>query len=355
MDSAPLVSPPAVILINIGSPDAPEPWPVYRYLCRFLTDRRILGMPWVLRQLLVRFVIAPLRARASAHAYRQIWTPEGSPLTVYGRRLAAQTGATFATCYGTPSIHEALDQALDPVEHVGPEPRTITVLPLFPQYAGATVASVQDAVDAWLGSLAAPRVSVSLRVLPPFWSHPAWIASIAARARPLIDEMEPDAVLFSYHGLPESQVRADCPRASADLHGGEGAPAPACCAEAASRGDVPARCYRAQCVATTTMLGAALGLAEPLTSFQSRFGPARWIGPSTEDALRTLPARGVRRLVVVCPSFVADCLETLEEIGIRGRDTFLAAGGEAFAVAPCPNDDASWCRAVLEDATGAPA
>jgi ferrochelatase len=292
----------------------------------------------LVRQFLVRCVIAPLRARASAHAYRSIWTAAGSPQVVHGEALAAAVGGRFASRYGDPSVVTALDEA-STMQGGGAE---ITVVPLFPQHASATVGSVHDVVADWRAHRpSAPEV----RIVPPFWSHPAWIASVADSARPVIEEIRPDTVLFSYHGLPESQVRAECSRACADLASADAA----CCLAA----QPPARCYRAQCLATSRLLSAELGVAHPLTAFQSRFGPARWIGPSTDEALRRLPSEGVRRLVVLCPSFVADCLETLEELGMRGRDTFLAAGGEAFALAPCPNGDARWLQSLLADRANA--
>ncbi len=288
-----------------------------------LSDPRILGMPAWVRLPLVHGLIAPLRAPKSAAAYRKIWTRSGSPLTVYGEALAAAVGGVYATRYGRPSVDEAL-------ERLG-EIDELVVLPLYPQYAAATTASTMDA----LGEALARRVRVpAVRVVPPFWSNAGFLDTVAAVARPTIDEVKPDRVLFSYHGLPLSQARAACdrgPTATGD-----------CCV-----GQVPPPfCYRAQCLETTARVAARLGVDQPVTSFQSRLGPAEWMGPSTADTLVRLAGEGVRRLVVITPSFVADCLETLEEIAIAGAESFRHAGGETLRVAPCVNADARWVEAV---------
>lgn len=311
------------ILVNIGSPEAPTAPAVRRYLGEFLTDPRILGMPAAVRVPLVRGVIAPLRAPASARNYQKIWTPAGSPLTVHGQALAAAVGAVYATRYGAPSVDDALDR-LDGAE-------AITVLPLYPQYAAATTASTMDA----LGAALARRTQVpAVRVVPPFWAHPGFLDAAAAVARPWLDELRPDKVVFSYHGLPESQVRAAC----------GGGLTEACCAAQVP----PPFCYRAQCFATTRLLAARLGVAAPITTFQSRLGPAKWIGPATADTAVALARDGARRVLVLTPSFVADCLETLEELGHGVRDAFVAAGGDTLQVAPCVNTHPTWVEAVRD-------
>lgn len=311
------------LLVNVGSPAAPTAAAVRPYLREFLGDPRVLTMNAAARWLLVNTVIAPFRAPASARKYAEIWTPQGSPLTVHGQALARALGATYAVRYGEPSIGAALDARPDATE--------IVVVPLYPQYAGATVGSVVDGVGAALSRRA--RVP-SLRVVPPFWAHAGFLDAAAEVARPVLEATAPDAVLFSYHGLPVSQVAAACGQPCAGAE-------PACAVQSP-----PPFCYRAQCFATTAALASRLGVAEPITGFQSRFGPARWIGPSTQELLTTLPTRGVKRLAVLTPSFVADCLETLHEIGIEGRESFLAAGGEALALVPCVNDHPAWVQAV---------
>ncbi len=317
------------ILVNIGSPEAPTAPAVRRYLGSFLSDPRILGMPAAVRVPLVYGLIAPLRASRSAHAYAKIWTPQGSPLTLHGQALAAATGAVYATRYGRPSLDDALDRLGDTDE--------ITVLPLYPQYAAATTASTMDA----LGEVLARRVRVpAIRVVPPFWAHPGFLDAAAAVARPVLEAEAPERVLFSYHGLPESQVRAAC----------DGALTATCC----DGQSPPPFCYRAQCLATTRLLAARLGIDAPVTTFQSRLGPAKWIGPATLDTVLELARSGVKRVVVLTPSFVADCLETLEELGVSARDQFVAAGGERLVVAPCVNTHPRWVEAVEDLLGGAP-
>lgn len=312
------------MLVNVGSPDAPTPAAVRAYLRRFLVDPRILGMPAWLRYPLVYGLIAPLRAPKSAAAYRRIWTPEGSPLVVHGEALAAAVGAVFATGYGRPTIDDALDRLGDVEE--------LVVMPLFPQYAGATVGSVVDGVGAALSR----RAKVpAIRVIPPFWSDAGFLDAVAEAARPTVQSMQPDRVLFSFHGLPLSHAQATC---GLDIRE-DGA----CCVGQTT----PPFCYRSQCVATANAVAARLGCSTPAeVSFQSRFGPARWIGPSTLATLARFAAEGVRSVVVVTPAFVADCLETIEEIGIGAREHFLASGGTALAVAPCVNQHPVWLDTV---------
>ena len=311
------------MLVNIGSPDAPTTAAVRAYLGRFLSDPRILGMPAFVRVPLVYAFIAPLRAPKSAVLYQKIWTPGGSPLTVYGEELAAAVGGVYATRYGHPTVDEALDRLGDVDE--------LVVLPLYPQYAAATTASTMDAI----GEALARRVKVpAVRVIPPFWANPGFLDAVASAARPVIEEVSPDRVLFSYHGLPLSQARAACDRGPT--------PSGDCCVGQTP----PPFCYRAQCLETTQRLAARLGIESPVTSFQSRLGPAEWMGPSTADTLVRLAGEGARRLVVITPSFVADCLETLEEIAISGAEHFRAAGGEILKVAPCVNASPAWVEVV---------
>ena len=319
-----------VILVNIGSPDAPTAPAVRRYLCRFLSDPRILGLPAVVRMPLVYGLIAPLRASHSARAYAKIWTDAGSPLNVHGHALARAVGGVYATRYGKPSIDDALDQ-LEGVDE-------IVVFPLYPQYAAATTASTLDAV----GAAFAGRARVpAIRMVPPFWHHAGFLDAVADAARPLIEAVKPDKVLFSYHGLPESQVRAACDQGLAE----------GCC----DRQGIPLFCYRAQCLATTRLLAPRLGVHEFLTTFQSRVGPGQWIGPATLDTLVQLARGGTKRVVVLTPSFVADCLETLEEIAHGAREAFVGAGGEVLVVAPCVNTHPRWVAAVKELVTLGPA
>ena len=318
-----------VLLANIGSPEAPTTGAVRAYLQRFLSDPRILGMPAFVRIPLVYGFIAPLRAPKSAAAYRKVWTPAGSPLTVHGEALAAAIGGVYATRYGRPTFAEAIDK-LGEVDE-------IVVLPLFPQYAAATSGSVMDGIGQALAGR--PKVP-AIRVIPPFWSDAGFLDAVAAAAKPTIAETRPDRIVFSFHGLPESQAKAACER-----HDSAGA----CC-----RAQAPSPfCYRAQCVETARRVASRLGVeGEPIVCFQSRLGPATWIGPSTLDTLDKLAAEGVKRVVVLTPAFVADCLETLEEIGMGAREHFIAKGGEELRVAPCVNTHPRWVEAVKQLTAG---
>lgn len=332
-------APPAgVLLVNLGSPDAPETRAVRSYLREFLGDPRVIDLPALARWLLLNLVILPFRPRRSAEAYAAIWTPEGSPLVLNGEALrdalVAELGGDWrvalAMRYGRPSI----DAALDALAAEGADP--VVVVPLFPHYASAATGSAVAQVYA----RAAERTVVpSLRVVEPFYEAPDFVEAVAEAARPTLEEAKPDYVLFSYHGLPERQVRA------CDTSGRHCLARADCCEAivAANRA-----CYRAQCYATTRAVARELGLAADAhgTAFQSRLGRTPWIRPYTDEVLPELAGRGVRRLAVLCPSFAADCLETLEEIGIRAREQWASLGGEHLALVPCVNAHPAWVRGL---------
>jgi ferrochelatase len=330
--------PRGVLLVNLGTPEAPRPREVRRYLREFLGDPHVLDMPALARRLLLELVILPLRPRRSARAYAKIWTPEGSPLLVHGRALRDAVSAALGPDhvvelgmrYGEPSLPSALERLCA----AGPE--SLVVLPLFPQYSTAASGSAIDRVAELLPADAPP-----VRIIRDFYEHPGFVGAVAAVARPELEAFGPDHVLFSYHGLPERQVKATDPSGSHCL-------ASEHCCDAI--GEVNAACYRAQCAATTRALVSRLGLEPERTSlaFQSRLGRTPWIQPHTDVLLPELAARGVRRLAVLCPSFVADCLETLEEIGLRARDQWREAGGEALHLIPCINAHPLWVAAVAD-------
>jgi len=335
-----MTRPIGLLLSNLGTPDAPTPAAVRPYLRQFLTDRRVIDLPWLARQLLVRGIIAPFRAPRSAHAYASVWSPEGSPLRIHSKRLATQVanllGADFRVSlgmrYGNPSLAAAMQ------ELVAAGCDEIRVLPLYPQYAGATTASTLEEVWRIAGALETPPRIV------PIGSFPDLTGFVQAQAellRPLVEARpgEGSHVLFSYHGLPERQIER------ADATGAHCLKSESCCSEL---GDRNRHCYRAQCFATSRALALTLDLPEEsfTTTFQSRLGRIPWIGPHTDATVAAMPARGIRHLVVATPSFVTDCLETLEEIGIRLRETFLEAGGESFSLAPCVNAHPAWVEAV---------
>jgi ferrochelatase len=331
-----------LLLINLGTPQAPTPSAVRRYLREFLGDPKVLDMPAIGRAMLLNLVILPRRPRASAHAYASVWDRErGSPLMFHSRDLAAAVAAKLgpawhvelAMRYGSPSLGVALhgfaEAAVD----------RIIAFPLFPQYATSSTGTAQARVMA----LAAERWNTpALDFVPAFHDDPGFLAAFEHVARAPLAEFRPDHVLFSFHGLPVRQIRKSD-------HGGEVCLRSDHCCDAL---DNP-YCYRAQSFATARALAGRLGLAADryTVCFQSRLGRAPWIEPHTDKLVDQLAHRGVKRLAVMCPAFVADCLETLEEIGIRARDQFRAAGGEDLVLVPSLNATAPWVDAVCAIAT----
>ncbi len=325
-----------MLIANLGTPSSPETGDVRRYLREFLTDPRVIDIPALPRWLLVNAVIAPFRAPRSARAYRAIWTEHGSPLLAHGHALrdalAVELGSDFEVAlgmrYGEPSLARAFD---DLTKH---DLARVVVVPLFPHYASSSTGSAL----ARLHELAAARWNVpAFATLPEFFDEPGFIGALAEIARPRLDAFRPDHVLFSYHGLPERQVR------KSDSTGEHCLESAGCCD---AIGEANRSCYRAQCYATTRALGASLELpqGEFSTSFQSRLGRTPWIEPHTDAVLPELARAGKKRLAVICPSFVADCLETLEEIGLRGAEQWRALGGAALELVPCANAHPAFVR-----------
>lgn len=296
-----------VLIVNLGTPDAPTPGAVKRYLAEFLSDRRVVEIPPIAWQPILRGIILNVRPRKSAHAYQQVWTEEGSPLAAITARQAEGLKGRFgdrvivdhAMRYGRPAIADRISA----LKAAGCE--RILMAPLYPQYCAATTATANDAAFA---ALAKMRWQPAIRTLPPYHDDPAYIDALAASVREGLASLhgEPDAILASFHGMPARTLDLGDP-------------------------------YHCHCLKTARLLSEALG-RNLHVSFQSRFGRARWLEPSTEAMLDKLATDGVRRLAVIAPGFSADCLETLEELAIRGRDQFLAAGGESFAYLPCLND-----------------
>jgi len=328
-----------VLLINLGTPDAPEAPEVRRYLREFLNDPRVLDLHPLGRWLLLNLVILPFRPRRSAEAYRKVWTEEGAPLLVHSERLTQQIAQRLPDAhvvlgmrYGKPSIGDAMRQ----LREQGCE--RILVAPLYPQYASSSTGTALECVYREAGAL---WNTPSISVLPPFYDHPAFIRACAEVARPLIARFEPDHLLFSYHGLPERHIRKSDPTGGYCLKNAD------CCA---AMGVENRACYKAQCYATTRALVSALGadLPEHSVAFQSRLGRTPWIRPYTDEVLVQLAQQGTRRLLVFCSAFVADCLETLEEIGIRAREDFIAAGGEDLALVPAVNASDLWADGLTE-------
>jgi len=299
-----------ILLVNVGTPDSPAVPDVRRYLAEFLGDPNVLAMPAPLRWLLLNAVILPFRPKRSAHAYQRIWTEQGSPLLVNSR---AQTEAVqralpdvmvrLGMRYGSPSLPEVLRDFEDAgVKHV-------TVVPMFPQYAAATVDSV---VSRWNELLSERKNAPAADFFDPFHKMDGFINASATLIRDTMKSIDADHLLFSFHGIPVSGHT--------------------CVSELCEP-----KCYRGECVSTMQLLAKAAQVSDFTLAFQSRLKGQKWIRPFTEDVLVELAQKGVKRLAVACPSFVADCLETIEEIGMRAADTFKQAGGEKFAMVPAVN------------------
>lgn len=329
------MSQPGILLINLGSPDSPSVPDVRRYLGEFLMDPRVIDVSWPLRTLLVRGLILPFRPRESAEAYEKIWTEEGSPLVVTSRevqrRLAEATGlpVELAMRYRRPSAAEALQNLVA---------RGVTeaaLVPLFPHYAMSSWETAVVHVEEQRRRVAP---GLSLRTTLPYYDDPDYVRALVASAQPYLDRPY-DHLLVSFHGIPERHLRKSDPSHAHCLS------SPACC-ECPS--PAHATCYRAQCRATAAAFAA---LARPTSwsiSFQSRLGRDPWLKPYTDLEVIRLAKEGVRRLLVICPAFVADCLETIEEIGIRAKESFLEAGGAEFEQIPCLNTHPDWIAALAK-------
>jgi ferrochelatase len=328
----------AVLLANLGSPDNPDVPSVRRYLDQFLMDPYVIQLPWLLRRLIVSLFVLPTRPKRSAEAYRSIWTDRGSPLIALSRDLldavTAKTRVPVALGmrYGNPSIESALlELATDP--KVG----EIFYIPLYPHYADSTVTtSVKEAERV----IARHNLAIRLRVIAPFYNHPDYVdALVASAAETLSHVKDYDHVLFSYHGLPELHIT------KADPTGSHCMKVPDCCSLPSP---AHATCYRHQVMETTRLFVQLTGLPEDRYSvtFQSRLGRAKWLEPATEDTLKALAGKGVKRVLVLCPAFITDCLETLEEIEIQGDEVFKAAGGDSLTLLPCLNNHPAWVNTL---------
>ena len=328
-----------VLLVNLGTPDAPRRKEVRRYLIEFLMDRRVVDYNWFVRTLVVRGIIAPLRSGKSAKAYQKVWTENGSPLKYYGYRLAEGVAhalgdefhVELAMRYQNPSIAAALDKLMQ----AGVD--EIIVFPLFPQYAGATTGSVHEEV---MRLLSGKENLPKLHFVSSYYDHPEMIAIFANNARKF-DLNSYDHFIFSYHGLPVRQLKR------ADSSGQHCARKEGCCQQL---GSVNQFCYSAQCHATTRALIAQLGLdpSKCTTTFQSRLGPEEWAKPYTSSVIESLAKQGAKQLLVFSPAFVADCLETIEEIGSEYQEEFEEMGGEKIDLVPSLNDNPRWIELVAQ-------
>lgn len=325
-----------IVLINLGSPDNTSPKAVRRYLRQFLNDKRVFDLPWYLRWPLVNFIIIPFRYRNTCHAYKQIWTSQGSPLLTHTRQLVAalnaQLGLDYKVVmgmrYGQPSIESALNEVQDCEK--------LVIIPLFPQYSSAATGSALEKVYAYLS---AQKTMPALKVVQDFYEQPGFIESSANTIRSVIDTEKPDYILFSYHGLPVRHLEQPvCQQTCRDQQP---------CIRISS---LNRNCYRAQCYATTSRIANLLGLKQEQygVAFQSRLGKTPWIKPYTDEILLELKQKQVKNLAIVCPSFVSDCLETLEEIAIRANAQWMQLGGEKFSYIPCLNNTTRWVKSLVE-------
>ncbi len=331
----------AILLVNLGSPASPSTGDVRRYLNEFLMDGHVLDLPYPLRRLLVSGAILPFRPRATARAYASIWWPEGSPLLVIGERVRRlvqeelRRPVKLAMRYGQPSIESVLREIIMGSDS---ELRELIVAPLYPHYAQSSTKTAVEAVESILARLA-PRVQ--MRTMSPFYEHPRYIDALCTTMAEAM-KWDYDHVLFSYHGLPERHLRKADPTGRHCLSRGGN-----CCFI-----DSPAHqtCYRHQVFRTTELVVEHFQIPEDrLTiAFQSRLKGDAWLRPFTDFEVERLARDGVKRLVVVCPAFVADCLETLEEIGMRAKSAFVAAGGQELRLVRCLNDHPRWIAALAE-------
>jgi ferrochelatase len=296
-----------VLLVNLGTPDEASPKAVKRYLAEFLSDKRVVEIPSLLWQPILRGVVLTTRPKKSAHAYSLVWRDDGSPLAAITRAQAAALKDAFgpgvlvdwAMRYGNPAIADRLAA----MKAAGCD--RILIAPLYPQYCAATTATANDNAFA---ALAEMRWQPAIRTLPPYHDDPAYIDALAESVRASLAALDfaPEAIVASFHGMPQRTLELGDP-------------------------------YHCHCQKTARLLGGALEI-DTIVTFQSRFGRAKWLEPATDATLAALPGQGIKRVAIIAPGFSADCLETLEELAIRGRDSFLDAGGTDFAYLPCLND-----------------
>jgi ferrochelatase len=333
----------AILLMNLGSPDSTSVSDLRKYLSEFLMDERVIDYPYLLRLLLVRGIIVPFRSPKSAKAYQSIWTDDGSPLMVLTKQLQqalqqqVEEPVEIAMRYGNPTPKAAFDSLKKQVDGL----EEVIAIPLYPHYAMSSyetaVAYAQEVYDK-------NNYPFKLTFIKPFYNDEEYINALASSIAPYL-EQEYDKILFSYHGVPERHIR------KGDTTGCHCLKVNNCCSV-----DSPAhkQCYRQHCLTTTMLVVEKLGIPKEKFeySFQSRLGREEWLKPYTANRLEELPKEGVKKLLVACPAFVSDCLETLEEIAEEGKEEFIHAGGESFTMIPCLNTHPDWVstlKSYVED------
>ena len=322
--------------MNLGSPDSTSVRDVKKYLNEFLMDERVIDKPYLSRLLLVKGIIVPFRAAKSAEAYKTIWTEKGSPLVQHTRELRDKLQELFsepveiAMRYGRPGPEEALANLESKARGLD----EVIAVPLYPHYA---MSSYETAVEHLKKAHREKKYSFKLTFVEPCYNDPGYIAALAERMRPFLANPY-DHILFSYHGIPERHIR------KSDITGCHCLEAKECCE---TPSPAHAFCYRHQCITTTSLVTETLGIppGKYSISFQSRLGKG-WLQPFTDVRLEELPGEGVKKLIILCPAFVSDCLETLEEIEERGKESYLKAGGETYTMIPCLNEEPLWVKAL---------
>ncbi len=323
--------------MNLGSPDSTEVKDVRRYLNEFLMDERVIDMPYLSRFFLVKGIITPFRAPKSAEAYRTIWTKEGSPLIILTKQLKAalqqqvDLPIEIAMRYGNPTVKHAFDALLKKE----PQLEEVIAVPLYPHYA---MSSYETAVESAKEVHAKNKYPFKLEFIKPYYNEPNYIEALAENMKPYLQQ-EYDHILFSYHGIPEKHL------VKSDTTGCHCLKTENCCSTPSA---AHATCYRHQCYTTTQLVTEKLGIPKDKysISFQSRLGRDPWLKPYTDFRLTDMPKEGIKKLLILCPAFVSDCLETLEEIEERGKETFMEAGGESYQMIPCLNVHPLWVKTI---------
>jgi protoporphyrin/coproporphyrin ferrochelatase len=321
-----------IVLMNLGSPDSTEVKDVRRYLKEFLMDERVIDVPYLLRAFLINGIIVPFRAPKSAEAYKTIWTKEGSPLVVFTKQLQqalqlkVDEPVAIAMRYGNPTPQFAFDE----LQKNNPDLEEVLAIPLYPHYA---MSSFETAVVSAREVHEKNNYSFKLNFLAPFYNEPHYINALAENIKPYLQK-EHDHILFSYHGIPGRHIR------KSDVTGCHCLKVENCCDVASP---AHAHCYRHQVFTTTRLVMEQLNIPKEKysISFQSRLGKG-WLQPFTDIRLQELPKEGIKKLLILCPAFVSDCLETLEEIDERGKEDFMKAGGGEFTMIPCLNTNPLW-------------
>lgn len=324
------------LLINLGSPESPTPKDVKPYLDEFLMDKYVIDVPYLLRAFLVRGLILRKRPEKASAAYAKVWTDEGSPLVIISKRMhekvkpLANVPVALAMRYGNPSLMAGLQELQDKGV------TEVLLVPLYPHHAMSSTVTVLDKAEE-IRKKHFPNMKFSS--VPAFYNKPDYIKNLSDSIQKHLNGFDYDHLLFSYHGLPERHIRkTDVTKSHCKIDG-------SCCNTPSPAHEF---CYRHQCYETTKLVTKALGIPEGKYSqtFQSRLAGDKWLEPYTDVEVNKLPEKGIKNLAIVTPAFVADCLETLEEIAMEANHQFKEHGGENFMAVPCLNDDDEWCATV---------